>query len=135
MTDDAEQLVSYRLKQARQTLEAGRELLSGGYFRDAINRAYYAMFYAALGLLAARQLGSSKHAGVLSLFSRHFVNTGEFPPARAVYLRQAFDLRQKYDYREFVEPDRNQVEEVFAQAAVFLSEADQTWERMRRSDQ
>jgi len=107
VTEDVERLVAYRLKQARQTLEAGRDLLCGGYFRDAINRAYYAMFYAALGLLAARQVGSSKHAGVLSLFSRHFVNTGEFPPATAVYLRQAFDVRQKYDYREFAEPDRN----------------------------
>jgi uncharacterized protein (UPF0332 family) len=112
VTEDTEKLVGYRLQQARQSLEAGRELLSGSYLRDAINRAYYAMFYAALGLLAARQLGSSKHAGVLSLFSRHLVNTGEFPAATAVYLRQAFDLRQKYDYREFAEPDRNQAEEV-----------------------
>jgi uncharacterized protein (UPF0332 family) len=135
VTEDAEQLVSYRLKQARQTLEAGRDLLAGSHFRDAINRAYYAMFYAALGLLTARQLGSSKHAGVLSLFGRHFVNTGEFPPAKAVYLRQAFDLRQKYDYRELVEPDQDQAEEVLERAAEFLSEAEQTWERMRRTDQ
>ena len=111
MTDDMQRLVEYRLGQARETLQAGRELVAGTHYRDAINRAYYAMFCAALGLLAARQLGSSKHAGVLSLFGQHFVNTGEFASDKAVYLRQAFDLRQKCDYREFVEPDESQAEE------------------------
>jgi uncharacterized protein (UPF0332 family) len=133
VTEDVARLVAYRLDQARQTLEAGRELLSKGHFRDAINRAYYAMFYAALGLLAARQLGSSKHAGVLSLFSRHFVNSGEFPAATAVYLRQAFDLRQKFDYREFAEPDRDQAEGVVQHAADFLADAERTWERIDRA--
>ena len=135
MTDDTQRLVEYRLDQARETLQAGRELLTAKHYRDAINRAYYAMFYAALGLLAGRQLGSSKHAGVLSLFGQHFVNTGEFATDRAVYLRQAFDLRQKYDYREFAEPDRHQAEEILTDAAAFLSEAEQTWERIRRTNQ
>jgi len=48
VTDDVEQLVAYRLGQARETLEAGRALLDAKHYRDAINRAYYAMFYAAL---------------------------------------------------------------------------------------
>ncbi len=134
MTDDTQRLVEYRLAQAGETLQAGRELLAGKHYRDAINRAYYAMFYAALGLLAARQLGSSKHAGVLSLFGQNFVNTGEFASDKAVYLRQAFDLRQKCDYREFVEPDRRQAEETLLHAEQFLCEAQRTWEQMRRGD-
>ena len=134
MTDDTKRLVEYRLAQARETLEAGRVLLSGGHYRDAINRAYYAMFYATLGLLAGRQLGSSKHAGVLSLFGRHIVNAGDFPSGEAAYLRQAFDLRQECDYREFVEAHENQAEEVLVHADEFVSEAERTWEEMRRED-
>ena len=134
MSEDVEQLVGYRSGQARKTLQAGQHLLSGGHCRDAINRAYYAMFYATLGLLAARQLGSSKHTGVLSLFGRHFVATGEFPSDKALYLRQAFDLRQKFDYREFVEPDEHQAEEILGHAERFISEAERTWRQISRAD-
>lgn len=87
MTEDTQQLVEYRLRQARETLQASRELLTGKHFRDAINRAYYAMFYAAAGLLASQCLGSSKHAGVLSLFGCHFVNTGQFSTDAALHFR------------------------------------------------
>ncbi len=134
MTGDTQRLVEYRLAQAGETLQAGRELLAGKHYRDAINRGYYAMFYAALGLLAARQVGSSKHTGVLSLFGRHFVKTGEFASDKAVYLRQAFDLRQKCDYREFVQPDQHQAEETLLHAEQFLSEAQRTWDQMCRGD-
>ena len=89
------------------------------------------MFYAALGLLASKGLGSSKHTGVASLFAQHFVKTGEFPPREAAYLTGAFNLRQKCDYREFVEPERPQAEEVLAHAERFVSEARRTWDEMR----
>ncbi len=131
MTRDVEQLVEYRLAQARETLEAGRHLLGGKHYRDAINRAYYAMFYAALGLLAARQLGTSKHSGVLSLFGRHFVKSGQFASDTAVYLRQAFELRQKCDYREFVAPPPEQAEELLAHAEEFIRESRHAWQQMR----
>jgi len=36
------------------------------------------MFYAVLALLANRQMGTSKHTGVLSLFDREFIKTGIF---------------------------------------------------------
>ncbi|MBM4079643.1 MAG: HEPN domain-containing protein [Planctomycetes bacterium] len=131
MSEDVIRLVEYRLAQARQTLDAGRQLLTGRYFRDAVNRAYYAMFYASLGLLASRQLGSSKHTGVLSLFGQHFVNTGSFSSATGAYLRQAFELRQKCDYREFVEPTPGQAEEIIRHAGEFLAEAERTWQSLR----
>ena len=68
-------LVRYRLEQApvEALTEAARD---AGAFRGAINRAYYAMFYALLGLPATRQLGASKHSGAIALFDREFVRTG-----------------------------------------------------------
>ena len=88
------------------------------------------MFYAAAGLLAAQRLGSSKHAGVLSLFGRHFVNTGKFSADSALHFRQAFELRQKCDYREFVEPDENQAEELLGYAEQFIAEAERAWSQI-----
>lgn len=131
MTDDVRQLVEYRLEQARETLAAGRDLLQGGHIRDTINRGYYAMFYAALGLLAAKQLGTSKHSGVIALLGQRFVITGEFPSEIAAYLGRAFDVRLKSDYREFAEPLEEDAREVLAHAEEFLAAARQTWERMK----
>ena len=76
MTENLNKLVEYRFGQARETLIVAEELFQNGHYRDAVNRGYYAMFYCGLGLLATKKLGSSKHSGVLSLFSRYFVKTG-----------------------------------------------------------
>ncbi len=120
MTEDLRKLVAYRLDQASETLEVARELSTAGHYRDAANRAYYAMFYCALALLASKGLGTSKHSGVLSLFNRHFVKTGEFPVEDGRHLQKAFELRQGSDYREFVQITREQVEETIAKAEAFL---------------
>lgn len=127
MTDDIKALVVYRLQQAEETLLVARELSVNGHFRDAVNRAYYAMFYAGLGLLATRMLGSSKHSGVLSLFSKHFVKNGTFSRQVGKHLREAFDLRQKCDYREFVKISSEQVSEVIRDATDFISETNRVW--------
>jgi uncharacterized protein (UPF0332 family) len=124
VTDDLRKLIAYRLDQAAETLDAARQLSVAGHYRDAANRAYYAMFYCALALLASKGLGASKHSGVLSLFNRHFVKTGEFPLEDGRHLQEAFELRQGSDYREFVQIAQEQVQETIANAEVFLRRAD-----------
>ena len=131
MTSDIKVLVEHRLGQAHETLQAAQNLLASGLYRDAVNRGYYAMFYAGLALLASRVLGASKHSGVLSLFGQHFIKTGEFPVEAGRYLRQAFELRQECDYADLVEATRQQAEEVVAHAALFLAEAKRVWERLQ----
>ena len=123
MKDQVRELAEYRISQAEETLEVAKELQAGGHYRDAVNRAYYAMFYCGLGLLATRELGSSKHSGVLSLFSLHFVKTGIFSKESGRYLREAFELRQQCDYREFVEIEPEQVNEVCEHAEKFILES------------
>jgi len=57
-------LIDFRLSEAKETLEEARILLNNGALRGSINRSYYAMFYAATGLLSVKNFGSSKHSGV-----------------------------------------------------------------------
>lgn len=45
-----EELVRYRILQAHETLQEAEILVREGFWRGAVNRAYYAMFYAALAL-------------------------------------------------------------------------------------
>ena len=73
-----EQLISYRLERARETLQDAHLLMDqGGSPGSVINRSYYAMFYAVLALLTTLGKGSSKHSGVIALFDQYFVKSGE----------------------------------------------------------
>jgi len=44
------------------------------------------MFYAAIALLATRDLSSSRHSGIISLFYKHFVRSDIFPAELAQHL-------------------------------------------------
>lgn len=97
-----EDLLQYRMEQAYETLREAEILLRETALRGAVNRSYYAMFYALMAILADKQLGTSKHSSALALFDREFVRTGIFPPALSRSLRRAFDRRQVQDYGEIV---------------------------------
>lgn len=70
-------------------------------FMGAVNRFYYAAFYAARALLALRELDSSRHSGVISLFQTQFVKPGLIATEKAKALPRAFEKRQKSDYGDF----------------------------------
>ena len=71
---------------------------NGDYFGIAVNRAYYAFFYAASGLLLMHGIERSKHSGVLSEFRRLFIKTDIFPIRISDIYGQAFSLRSITDY-------------------------------------
>jgi len=73
-------LIRYRLEQARTALEDAQFLLQNRRSSQSIvNRAYYAMFYAALALLQQGGNIPKKHAGVIGLFDTEYVAKGTFP--------------------------------------------------------
>ena len=118
--EQVEALLRYRLEQYHETLRESEILLDQNALRGAVNRAYYAMFYSLLALLATRQLGTSKHSGALALFDREFVKPGLFPRELSRSLRLAFNLRQIHDYGEMVEIDFSATVQTLENAKVFV---------------
>jgi len=114
-------LLAYRIEQAKASLREASILFDADSYRGAVNRAYYAMFYATLAVLATKQLGSSKHSGIISLFDREFVKTGRFQREQSKSLHLAFDMRQTYDYGELVEVDETDVRRAIGNASDFVS--------------
>jgi uncharacterized protein (UPF0332 family) len=123
MLDEKKNLLAlYRLQQAKESLEEARYLLEGGKsLRSVANRIYYEMFYAVLALLIYEPYSSSKHSGVLSYFNKRFVKGGIFSESLGRALAEAFELRQRGDYREYFELRRDQVEPLLDKAAEFVS--------------
>lgn len=98
----------------------GQLLRQGKFYKGAVNRFYYAMFYAVLALLITRQLGTSKHSGAISLFDQEFVKPGIFDKEMSMWLHSAFELRLEADYAELVEISAETAYECAQQATIFL---------------
>ncbi|MBI5050268.1 MAG: HEPN domain-containing protein [Nitrospirae bacterium] len=118
------ELSKYRIKQAEESLEEAKFLLSGNKSpRSIINRAYYAMFYSVLSLLVYEpysSYSSSKHSGVLSYFNKRFIKEGVFPDNIGRSINKAFELRQRGDYREYIDLSYEQVAPFIDDAEIFV---------------
>jgi uncharacterized protein (UPF0332 family) len=122
MNSNVKALVSYRLEQAEESLDAARTLIDRGLVRPSVNRSYYAMFYAVLALLSTRKQETSKHSGAISFFDREFVKTGVFKKDMSQWIHDAFDLRQRSDYSMQAQVSRKEAESVLDHASVFVKE-------------
>jgi uncharacterized protein (UPF0332 family) len=120
---DKEALFSYRLKQAEETLSDAEKMLEGDFSpRSIINRAYYAMFYGILALFLKMDvtIKTSKHVGVISIFDKEFIQTGKMDRYYSNLMHKMFNIRQKGDYKEFVEVPKVEAREHVKLAKEFL---------------
>lgn len=76
---------------AEETLYAANVLIKENLLRDAVNRAYYAVFYMAEALLNEKDLRFKKHGSVHGSFSRYFVKTGVLRPNTINFSRSLLD--------------------------------------------
>jgi uncharacterized protein (UPF0332 family) len=109
LSEWSEDLVSYRVTRANDTLEDARILARESRWSACVNRLYYACFYAVSALLVTDGLSSSKHAGVRSLFNNHYVKSGKIPKEIARIYNDLFEKRQEGDYLDFVSFQESQV--------------------------
>ena len=115
-------LVQYRMERAHETLHSARVLYEQGQDSASIvNRAYYAMFYAALALLATIGQETSKHSGVISLFDKHFIKSEILTKEMGKFLHRAFDMRHTGDYEDRIELTQEQALQVLESAIQFVN--------------
>lgn len=66
---DLGDLINYRLQRAQETLDEAD-------YNAAVNRLYYACYYAASALMVANHLEASSHKGIKSMLGLKFIKTG-----------------------------------------------------------
>jgi len=118
------ELIRHRQRKGRETLEDAALLFHSGRLFSALNRIYYALFYEVIALLLTADLSSAKHTGVRALFNEHFVKTGKVPVELGRFYARMYDFRQKGDYGDFVEFEKEKVKEWLDQASMFMDEMD-----------
>jgi uncharacterized protein (UPF0332 family) len=110
MTDEAtdRQAVKTYVDAAHEALAGSQYNLEGGYYAIAVNRAYYAVFYAANALLATIGLARGKHSGTISAFRQSFVKAGLIEAEYSDIYGSLMDDRHTsdYDMETSIEPER-----------------------------
>ncbi|OFW12755.1 MAG: hypothetical protein A3F70_12155 [Acidobacteria bacterium RIFCSPLOWO2_12_FULL_67_14] len=115
------EIAKRRIQRAHDTLKEGDLLIAARHWRGALNRVYYAAFYAARALLATQDLDAGRHSGVIALFQQHFVKTGIVPANVAKALPYAFEARQTSDYADVAEPGEEEVNALQMSVRAFVA--------------
>ncbi len=113
-------IVNYRLQRAHETLKEADYNAAGGYYNTAVNRLYYACYYAAAALLLSREIDANTHNGVKTQLSMHFVRTGRLSLEHGTTFSLLFEKRQSSDYSDFAYCDLALVNTLRPRAEAFI---------------
>jgi uncharacterized protein (UPF0332 family) len=119
-TTDRQTAKTY-LDAAHEALAGSQYNLDGGYYAIAVNRAYYAVFYAANALLATEGLARGKHSGTISAFRQSFVKPGLIEPEYSDIYGGLMDDRHVGDYDMETEIEPEQAESDVQSARRFVA--------------
>jgi uncharacterized protein (UPF0332 family) len=115
-------LITYRMERAQESIEAAQLMLDNGMLTSAMNRVYYAMFYAVQSILITKNASFSKHGQVKGYFNKEFIHKGIFSVQFGKIYNKAFEYRQKFDYVDFEIPTIDLINEFVNHAKVFVQE-------------
>lgn len=120
-------LMNYRLDNAKEKLESAKLLLDAGKYRDSIGRSYYAIFTSVRAVLANDKVDFSKHSGVIAYFQKEYIKTeyiktGKFDVKYSRHLQTAFQIRNSCDYDDFFIASKQDAEEQYSRAMEFYEE-------------
>ena len=121
MTDySPEDYSKYRLQRAKKTIQEVETHMLNGFWNTAINRMYYACFYAVGALLIKHGISTSTHSGIRQKFGQLFVKTGKIDRLLAKHYTDLFEKRNKGDYNDFYDYDEDTVKSLLPLTKQFI---------------
>ena len=113
--------VRYRIEKADEVLTAAQVLYDARQWNSAVNRLYYACFYAASAVLLQRGIGAKSHAGVLGMFSEHLVRSHEVSMEDFRVYSKLMNWRTKGDYGDLFDFTQEDLDMVMQPALHFVT--------------
>lgn len=114
-----------RIKLAKDKLDSARILFEAGKYRDAVSRAYYAMFYAVKAVLIFQKEEPRTHTGTTLLWRKYFVKTGIVDKNYSKMLSVVQEARTDADYREKIKITKEDAQDAIKSAEVFVKKMDE----------
>lgn len=115
-------MVNYWFSMADHAIAAARREHAAGDYPLAVNRVYYACFYAASAVLLSEGKTFVKHAGVRSAVHQHLVRSGRITRDFGEFYDRAFDDRMEIDYQIVTAPEPDEVLRQIARSEQFVAE-------------
>jgi len=115
-------VIAFWLERSDEALDSARSELDAGRLAFAVNRAYYACFYALSAVLLADGRKYVKHSGVRAALHHHLIRSGQLEPSWGRLYDRVFESRHRGDYQELVVFEAAHVKELCRQAAEFVTQ-------------
>jgi uncharacterized protein (UPF0332 family) len=126
MTDkERHEIISYRIKRAQETFQEVQLHIENKLWTTAINRLYYACYYAVSALLLKHDIKTQSHSGTRQMFGFHFIKTEIIPKSLGKLYSDLFDMRHSGDYDDFVDYSQEDVLSVLNPARDLISRIEQ----------
>ena len=133
MTGTKNDLINYRIARAKDTYDDAVILAEKEKWNSAINRLYYSTYYAIMALLLDSDLKPTTHNGTKSNFSEYFIKNGKIDKKYGKMYSQLFTWRQKGDYDDFFDFDKNKVIIYFKPVKEFILSIEKIIEKNKDS--
>lgn len=122
--EERTELIRYRFKKAQDTLLEVDVLIRNNLWNTAINRLYYASYYAIIALLVKGNISVQTHSGVRQMFGLHYVKTGLISKESGKVFTDLFDKRSSGDYDDFIDMNEDDVRSFINPVNQLISEID-----------
>jgi uncharacterized protein (UPF0332 family) len=99
--ENAVELSKHRLATAKDTFSIAQVCFENEGYRDAVNRSYYATFYALRAVLALEGVDFKRHKDVVAYFNQHYVATEKFNRNLGRRIGRLKTMREDCDYDDF----------------------------------
>jgi len=119
---EREALIDYRLKQAVESIDLAKFLVSSDKLVVAVNRIYYGMYYALTALALKHAFETSKHTQLIGWFNKEFIFSKKVDSKYGKILKDGYNNRTKGDYEAFILFSTNEVELMLTEMVDFIDE-------------
>ena len=109
--DKRQDLCNYRIDQAKETINVAKLCFENGHYKDAINRAYYAAFYAVKAVLALDNIDFKRHKDVAATFNHNYIASGMYEKEIGRLLSRLQKKRENSDYDDFYIASKEEAED------------------------
>jgi len=114
-------VIGLRLERCQEDLKFARLLLDQGGYRQAVSRAYYAVFMIASAALLVFDIRRSKHRGVETAVHEYLIKPGLIEPEYGDIYRRAFKHRMDANYKDEATFTEEQARAILADAERFVA--------------
>lgn len=122
MPNELSEMAQIQFQKACDTIKYIPTYIEIGDYNGAINRTYYAVFYAMKSVELLDEFDSKKHSGVIAYFRQNYIKTNIFDSKYSKTIGRLFAARQKVDYNIIAVATVDDAKELYDEALDFIEE-------------